>query len=130
MKCRQTWSILWSQTEEAETQPARRPPCRPSPWTAAWSRHLVVSHADVGPDVVVSDNLLLTLRLGKANRGTAWEAGMAGFPQGAEWQSTGPTRVWPAGGGLWQPGTAPVPGPGLWGGLASQAHGSGGTRTA
>lgn len=41
---------------------------------------LVVSHADVGPDVVVGDNLLLALRLGKANRGRDVGGGSGGLP--------------------------------------------------
>lgn len=47
-------------------------------------RHLVVSHADVGPDVVVGDDLLLALRLGKANRGRSMRGRDGGFPRGVE----------------------------------------------
>lgn len=61
--------------EEHPDSPAPHAPHTPAP-----VGHLVVSHADVGPDVVVGDDLLLALRLGKANRGRDVGGRSGGLP--------------------------------------------------
>lgn len=61
--------------EEHPDSPAPHAPHTPAPVS-----HLVVSHADVGPDVVVGDDLLLALRLGKANRGRDVGGRSGGLP--------------------------------------------------
>lgn len=61
--------------EEHPDSPAPHAPHTPAP-----VGHLVVSHADVGPDVVIGDDLLLALRLGKANRGRDVGGRSGGLP--------------------------------------------------
>lgn len=62
-------------------------PAWPAPPTfqphATRTRHLVVPHADVGPDVVVGDNLLLALRLEKQTERPEWEGGSGGASSGS-----------------------------------------------
>lgn len=70
--------VGWLRTRSPACRPPPSSPPGPALHHTARAHHLVVSHADVGPDVVVGDNLLLALRLGKQTERPEWEGGNGG----------------------------------------------------